>query len=101
MNERWEYLRIVRQTWKGKTGETERPVFIWLPGSDSPEKREDPRFIELLNEFGAQGWELVAEHTSASTALQAYTHPETGQWQPARSFPAEIVWTFKRRAQET
>lgn len=98
MRERWEYLRIqwVSEAKKGERAFRPR-AFIWGPWSESPEERKDPVVVGLLNEFGAQGWELVSEETAGSRAYAGY-RDETDIWVPATSYPARISWTFKRRA---
>jgi hypothetical protein len=73
---------------------------LWFPGAPEPDKRhgwhsdmpkDQPRavLLDLLNELGQDGWELVTSSVRSSAM---------GSWlgrEPA-SYPTEVSYTFKR-----
>ncbi|HEX5594042.1 MAG TPA: hypothetical protein VFX35_11925 [Solirubrobacterales bacterium] len=72
--------------------------FIWRPGSREAEEREGwssdnqkrGGYPDILNELGAEGWELVERSTGSSVS-----GPSRLGWSGA-AWPVEIVWTLKR-----
>jgi hypothetical protein len=120
--ERWEYLSLARRysveqrTRKkdpapsAESGEDpneqywfyEHTYYISVPGStqtetrkgwsnDNPNSELSPH--GLLNEFGAQGWELVSE-TVGSSKVNTNLF---GWISTAASEPIDILWRLKRR----
>jgi hypothetical protein len=116
MTERWEYKLIV---WSSVTetrgepgtypsGESKRKIF-WrsqfkiTTAGEEPETRlnysnhdedegRDRHSIEnLLNEFGAEGWELVSEAVLDNTIVSNHAG-----W-PKVGTPVEVRWIMKRR----
>ena len=92
---RWEYLRLhyivtlerpqaLSRTWK---------IEYHIRRAGLPEETrpgDDVVFVDLLDELGRDGWELIAEHVI-----------ETGIFTPVRGVdnvgqPVSMVWTFKR-----
>lgn len=103
MSKRWEYMSVVwiNATRKnGLGGEQEwRAEYVISRQGEAVEKRvqydfgEDESrvtFLDLANEFGADGWELVSESVLSSAAITAHGWSEVGS-------PIEIRWLFKRR----
>lgn len=108
MTQRWEYATVA---WaysvsrkKGtapadKEWAYKRDLYIWLPGADEADHRpvsdsEDegvsgPSILDVLNELGAEGWELAHRETASSGLGKYYG------WLEA-SFPVATTWTFKR-----
>jgi hypothetical protein len=73
--------------------------FIFRPGADDPEElagtpTEAPDngtyTCGLLNQLGAEGWELVSDVVSHSTVSTFWGWPNTS------SFPIHREWTLKR-----
>ena len=107
MIERWEYLMIVWEyeaiSLPGPTDNSKwrfkRDFYIWRPGatesdhrpvSDTDDKElSGPTVLELLNELGAEGWELVSATESESIIGRRRGWPETG-------YPVRREWTLKR-----
>jgi hypothetical protein len=116
MSERWEYT-LIYWTYSTKfegeeiafpSGERQ-PKQLWRaefrivrPGGESEsrlgystypkdEEVEETQIAALLNELGAEGWELVSETVYDSTIVSA-----RGGWQKA-GMPIEVRWTLKRR----
>jgi hypothetical protein len=92
----WEYLSllILRDSDSG-----EQRLHIWRPGADEPETRKDFGVVSVLNELGAQGWELVTYGLFGSVAFDGYPHRDTGTWQPATSYSADRRMILKRPVQ--
>lgn len=92
MSDSWEYMQIV---WAYTGSGVEEAFFISQPGKGS-DKRDasDLHINELLNEFGAQGWELVTE-----TVLESVVMEHKG-WGPA-GMPKRERWTLKRWTGQT
>ena len=99
MAKRWEYMSIdweqVRESSRDRDHATyyvRRPgaeVEV-RPGYDSAKPdAEVPRFLDLLQEFGAEGWELVSE-----TVFDAATVYALG-WKTVQS-PVSMRWMMKR-----
>ena len=107
MTERWEYLIIVwayeaislstsrdNPKWRYK-----KDFYIWHPGateadhrpvSDSEDKEvSGPNSLDLLNELGKEGWELVGEMISESAIAKRLGWPDAG-------YPIRREWTLKR-----
>lgn len=108
MTERWEYMSIV---WRYQAERLPSPndapkwgfkedFYVWHPGAKEPDFRpqrdsEDgavsgPDSLEILNELGAEGWELIGELVRESTVGKRYGWPEAGH-------PIIRQWTLKRR----
>lgn len=115
MTTRWEYLSLVWQkavekktTMKDAVVEPPEPeehwsyaetIYLWRPGAeeaevhrgwstDEPDRRTDT--LRLLNELGADGWELVGRAIQSSSVGKSRLGWTTAGW------PVEIVWTMKR-----
>jgi hypothetical protein len=108
MTERWEYATVI---WSLSVSKKEFPVqgsewavrkdlHIWLPGTEQSDHRpisdsEDdsisgPRNLDVMNELGADGWELACRETTGSAVgISTYGWPEA-------SFPVATTWHFKR-----
>lgn len=71
---------------------------IYRPGDPQGETRDDYALTEVLNEFGAEGWELVSHQALSSLAFSDYTGEE-GAFHPAGSQLRRSGWTFKRRVE--
>jgi hypothetical protein len=112
MTGRWEYLMVVwtyeaimlprsapnaKLKWRFK-----RDFYIWRPGAaesdhrpvyDSEDKEvSGPNGLEILNELGAEGWELAGETISESIVGKRFGWPEAGH-------PVRREWTLKRTAE--
>jgi hypothetical protein len=119
MSDRWEYKLIY---WSFSTkfegelgtypsGESKRKQF-WRVQLQSRESGKEPddrlsysnfgedlgadtvKIQDLLNEFGAQGWELVSE-----TVLDTTLVSDQNGWSKAGT-PIEIRWILKRKVEE-
>lgn len=106
MSDRWEYMSLIWQQVARQLHESESEwqaeFFIrrGLGGSESETRRhydygmeEDPKtnLVDLLNEFGAEGWEVVSESslmTAAGSLVNGFA--EIGA-------PVEFRWLLKRR----
>ena len=113
MTKPWEYLSLV---WAYEAEKQETPDFslrldkihpvkeewiykeeyrIWRAGAEEGElcSSEDgsspPSFIQILNELGAEGWELVGFEAVRSRIGKAQGWSEVG-------YPVRRVWMFKR-----
>lgn len=110
---RWEYLRIVweyrSKPWRDATATQEWLFsyhwFIYRPGVDKAEERDgwstaDPdnrtNIGQLLNEFGALGWELASDVVTRTTIT-------TGSlgWVGSSGQPIERHWVLKRPVERT
>lgn len=77
----------------------QRDLYIWLPGAEEADHRpisdsEDesvsgPSALDVLNELGAEGWELANRETTSSALGKYYGWAEA-------SFPVATLWTLKR-----
>jgi len=110
VSERWEYMTIVfiasqePKKWpSGRISYSQRQdLEIWRPGDKDPEliplwSSEDEsvtgsRPRALLNEYGAEGWELASDVVTES----AVGKTQSG-WERA-GFPIRREWVLKRRA---
>jgi hypothetical protein len=104
MTERWEYLtllwgRSLRAIEPGEASWCERYVICRRESEEGEERlawdektkpEVQPTLVALLNELGAEGWELISE-----IALENTVHPQTG-FETVGS-PISIRWLFKRR----
>ncbi len=112
MTDRWEYMSVV-WTYDAKLlpGPADdgkwafkEDFWIWHPGAETADHRplrdtEDkdvsgPDILEILNELGAEGWELVSETVRESSAGKRRGWPEAAH-------PIVRQWTLKRRAAVT
>ena len=107
MTERWEYLMIVwvyeaiplpgpieQRKWRFK-----KDFYIWEPGAPEADHRPvsdtqdeevaGPNVLDLLNELGEKGWELVEGTISETTVGKRYGWPEVG-------YPIRREWTLRR-----
>ena len=72
--------------------------FIWRPGSKKAEERagwstdndKPGGALPVLNELGAEGWELVDRSTVSSSSGSSRLGWAGAAW------PVEIIWTLKR-----
>lgn len=97
MRETWQYLVMVweyttkmvdqEQTWAGK-------YYIYRTGVETVEKEPTGSFVGLLDELGADGWELVTSEPTRNTLVSTF-----GGWTEV-SMPVRIRWTFKRRVEQ-
>jgi hypothetical protein len=120
---RWEYLRVVREQHielRDPSGQViedhtvaqgadpknhfhhQHQFFIQRAGSDETEKRRGwesgategyTRLMDLLDELGADGWELIGETTTINRLNPIGTF---GWTRTTVSQPLAQVWTFKR-----
>lgn len=97
MPTKWEYLCV---NWESSTEiRSEERIFTntWYVrrrGDSAPGERKSANTVELFNELGDEGWELVESSATSSTVLahrQGYDEV---------SFPLAISYLFKRRADE-
>jgi hypothetical protein len=56
---------------------------------------EEPRWPELLHQFGAEGWELASERVDKTTIADF-----SAGWSDV-AIPVKIAWTFKRPVANT
>lgn len=106
MTERWEYMvfdwsyvtRFKSDGSRGNSQEWRSELGIRKPGMDREERLhhdygEEPVFslLDVLNEFGAEGWELTTETVLATAAVV-----DTHGWSDA-GLPIEMRWTLRRR----
>lgn len=101
MAERWEYMTIM---WVAKKDPQENNFLIWQPGDKKDELRrqwskadpdlDGPNARDLLNEFGADGWELVSDVVTESAVGKTLSGWDEG------GFPIRREWTLKRRARD-
>jgi hypothetical protein len=109
MSTRWEYATMsYTYAVRPREGTTEaegrwaykEDIYVWLPGAEKAvhhpvrdtedETVSGPNRLDVLNELGAEGWELVdRESTGSAAGKTAYGWSE-GSW------PITIVWTLKR-----
>jgi hypothetical protein len=107
MTDRWEYMSVV---WTYEAKPLPSPAedgqwafkedfWIWHPGAETAEHRPyrdtekdiaGTGLIAILNELGAEGWELVAETVRESTAGKRRGWPEAAH-------PILRQWLLKRR----
>lgn len=98
-SQRWEYMSIL---WE-ETRDISRDYamfYIDRPGAEVDTRRghdsNDPeaehvRYLDLLQKFGAEGWEVVGETVLGTATVQALG------WKAVQS-PVRIRWTLKRLA---
>lgn len=98
MAERWEYMTI---EWENKRSATfDHSIFYiyrpgekaeTLPGHDSRNPQAASTwYLDLLEKFGMEGWELTEETILAAASVQALG------WRTVQS-PVHMRWTMKRR----
>lgn len=116
MTERWEYLNL---TWTYEAEKIEVPEFLpihrvqppepkWIykeefrirrPGTTESEQLHSgntgstPHFSSVLNDLGAEGWELVGFEATASRVGKYLGWSEVG-------YPVARNWVFKRRVSD-
>jgi hypothetical protein len=97
MSDRWEYMTIC---WVAQTSPSRQDLHIWRPGEEEEIRRQwskadpdapGPKPRELLNEFGADGWELVSDTVTESAVGRTISGWDRG------GFPVRREWTLKRR----
>ncbi|HEX3733776.1 MAG TPA: hypothetical protein VHU86_01355 [Solirubrobacterales bacterium] len=112
MTDRWEYMSVV-WTYEAKplpgSAENRQWAFkedfwIWHPGAETAEHRpyKDTQeknvsgtpLLTILNEFGAQGWEVITETLRESAAGKRRGWPEA-------AYPIVRQWLLKRRVAVT
>ena len=83
--------------------------YIWRPGAEKAEtrdgwasdKKEKPlSTTQVLNDLGAEGWELVSEETDRSYVSRSQSSPIQGWGGSPISNPIRKRWTFKRQARQ-
>ena len=109
MRERWEYLTVVWVYSAKKLSQDpakhefafKKDLFIWHPGAGEADVRPlwssadadvVGNCLDVLNELGAEGWELVTEVVMDSTVGPREDWGEVG-------YPVRQRWLFKRRAE--
>jgi hypothetical protein len=114
MSKRWEYLNL---SWAYRAEKIEgvpptplerklgadpawiysQEFYVRRPGATEPEEIFDgdsgaaPHFSSILNELGAEGWELVGFESSSNRVGKSLGWSEVG-------YPVARNWVFKRRA---
>jgi hypothetical protein len=84
--------RFKEDLWIYRPGATESEQ---LPVSDTGNKKvSGPDLLEVLNELGAEGWELITETTRESTIGKRRGWPDSGH-------PIVRQWTLKRPAAQS
>ncbi len=93
---RWEYVVVSwRQDTNWATKRPDEPVTwdetygISRPGSESWETLPHKSFVDVANELGAEGWELVSQTVNKTTVVRGHGYDEIGA-------PVGTLWTFKR-----
>lgn len=61
MTTKWEYLIVVYYSDPTVRSKNAGTLFIHRAGTKSVEERRGGDWLALLNELGAQGWELISE----------------------------------------
>jgi hypothetical protein len=91
MTTRWEYAVLAfaydlkDEAWIGKW-------YVWWPGKTVADERSSDVFLTaMLNELGAQGWELTSSYVHSSAVVPGHGLQEIGT-------PVEMRWLFKRAA---
>lgn len=99
MRTTWEYMtmvydhrrEIVNEQWTWPS-----TYYILRADSDSADERPgETNLLVLLNELGAEGWELVGNVILRSTIVKSATG-----WSE-ESLPVRQRWLFKRQAEPT
>jgi hypothetical protein len=93
---RWEYLIVIFDHAAKLSGEASYTYtnthYLWRRGCEEAEVRSEANWVDLLNELGDDGWELVESEHLRSTIISKYNgYNEV-------SFPLRIRSTFKRRS---
>lgn len=98
MSDRWEYMIV---SWVSRRIPVKHDFYIWRPGQAKAEIRhqwsekdpeaEGPHSGDLLNELGAEGWELVSDVVTESAVGTTQSGWDRG------GFPIKREWTLKRR----
>jgi hypothetical protein len=110
MTERWEYMSVI---WVNSVEEVSRdPVkygwandlYIWRPGAEEAERLPEwssrdksvtgPSELDVLNELGAEGWELVGREV-----LDSVVGKLSSGWSEG-GFPVRTRATLKRRLED-
>lgn len=100
MTVRWEYMTV---RWVARRNPGRHDFVIRRPGEEDEETRRqwskaDPDAVgpsaeDLLNEFGAEGWELVSALVTESAVGGTLSGWDRG------GFPIQREWILKRPAQ--
>ncbi|HEX5929985.1 MAG TPA: hypothetical protein VFY48_11405 [Solirubrobacterales bacterium] len=95
MSPTWEYARI----YLSRDPQSQDPVPVWLqlPGDKEWTKREEDKFWALVEELGADGWELVGPPT---VQHGVFTYKAATDVWHDRSLWLEQTYLFKRRRAE-
>lgn len=95
MSNKWEYARIV--TSRDPQDKDSTKLWLQLPRETEWQKRESAKFWTLLDELGADGWELVA---GPEVANAVFTYKAaTGVWHD-KSMWIEKTYLLKRPRSE-
>ena len=103
MSKRWEYMSVVwvnatrknaatgKQEWRAEYGISRKGEPLEKRVQyDYGEDESRVTLLDLANELGAEGWEMIGETVLSSAAITAHGWSEVGS-------PIEIRWIFKRR----
>jgi hypothetical protein len=96
MSTQWEYLLVLWQgpnlatEGAGDTQKEEAGYQITRPNTKTEKVPADIRLSRLLNDLGAEGWELVSH-----TILRSVIFSKSLGWSNVGG-PIEMAWTFKR-----
>ena len=100
MIQRWQYLELRITPDPDPPPPPARPIWrltIYRGGGAEPEERTDHRLIDVLNELGLEGWELITARTMGSVAFPSRQDP----YRPAESYEQGRSLIFKRRLVES
>ncbi|HXD53762.1 MAG TPA: hypothetical protein VN618_03325 [Solirubrobacteraceae bacterium] len=100
MTAHWEYLTIAWQSMTNYATKTPDEAQTWESNYRISKPNAEPEVLSatdvnwttLLNELGADGWELVTESVRKTVIFS-----QSMGWSNVGS-PIEIVWQFKRLA---
>lgn len=84
----WEYVTITYEATARSLG-WDLKYSIRRSDCDSPEERSATNSLQLLNELGAEGWELVSETIYRTGLVSGGDLKDVGA-------ATMIVWTLKR-----